>query len=47
MTIEIRQLIIRAVVPATTQPASTVNEAELVARCVRAVQRQLERRTER
>jgi hypothetical protein len=47
MTIEIRQLVIRAVVPATNQPANPVSETELVARCVRAVLRHLDRRKER
>ena len=47
MTIEIRQLVIRAVVSAPPQPASAEKDAELVARCVRAVLRQLERMKER
>lgn len=47
MTIEIRQLVIRAVVAATPPATGQVREEELVARCVRAVLRQLERRKER
>lgn len=47
MTIEIRQLIIRAVVTTPPQPSSTINEPELVARCVNAVLRQLNRMKER
>ncbi len=45
--IEIRQLVIRAVVSSTPQPTSTDKDAEIVARCVRAVLRQLERMKER
>ncbi|MFN9113239.1 MAG: DUF5908 family protein [Bacteroidota bacterium] len=50
MTIEIRQLIIRAVVsapPQLPQPPNSANEAEIVARCARAVLRQLARMKER
>lgn len=47
MTIEIRQLVIRAVVASKPPAASKVNEAELLARCVRAVLHQLDRRKER
>ena len=47
MTIEIRQLVIRAVVSSTPPAASPVNQAEIVTRCVRAVLRQLERTKER
>ncbi|MFN7898249.1 MAG: DUF5908 family protein [Synechococcaceae cyanobacterium] len=47
MTIEIRQLIIRAVVHSPTQAGGRHNEAELVARCTRAVLRQLARLKER
>jgi hypothetical protein len=47
MTIEIRQLIIRAVVPATPPPVNTSPDSELVARCTRAVLRQLERLKDR
>jgi hypothetical protein len=47
VTIEIRQLIIRAVVPAPAQPTIPVKESEIVARCVRTVLRQLERKKER
>ncbi|MFM8275894.1 MAG: DUF5908 family protein [Cyanobium sp.] len=48
MTIEIRQLVVRAVVQApASQSASTLSEAELVARCTRAVLRQLARLKER
>jgi hypothetical protein len=48
MTIELRQLIIRAVVTTAPQPdVAAVNEAELVSRCTRMVLRQLERLKER
>jgi hypothetical protein len=47
MTIEIRQLVIRAVVSGKPQAASTVREEQLVARCVRAVLQKLDRRNER
>ncbi|MFN9532300.1 MAG: DUF5908 family protein [Cyanobacteriota bacterium] len=47
MTIEIRPLVIRAVVASKPPAAREVNEADLVARCVRAVLHQLERRKER
>jgi hypothetical protein len=47
MTVEIRQLIIRAVVPAPPQIVASTNDADIVARCARLVLRQLERRTER
>lgn len=47
MTIEIRQLVIRAVVAAKPPAASAVSEERLVARCVRAVLQQLDRRQER
>ena len=48
MTIEIRQLVVRAVVQSPASPSlSTVTEAELVARCTRAVLRQLARLKER
>ena len=47
MTLEIRQLIVRAVVQSPADSASTLNEAELVARCTRAVLRQLARLKER
>jgi hypothetical protein len=47
MTIEIRQLVIRAVVTSKPDAAIKVSEADLVARCVRAVLHQLERRKER
>ena len=47
MTIEIRQLVIRAVVSDTKQASSAAREEQLVARCVRAVLHQLDRRTER
>lgn len=47
MTIEIRQLVVRAVVQSTPTTGSTVNEAELVARCTKAVLRQLARLKER
>jgi hypothetical protein len=47
MTIELRQLIIRAVVTTAPQPAAAVNEAELVSRCTRLVLRQLARLKER
>jgi hypothetical protein len=47
MTIEIRQLIIRAVVPATPPPADATTDSELVARCTRAVLRHLERLKDR
>ena len=44
MTIELRQLIIRAVVTAPTPPPpASVNEAELVSRSARLVLRQLAR----
>ncbi|MFN7678580.1 MAG: DUF5908 family protein [Cyanobacteriota bacterium] len=48
MTIEIRQLVIRAVVSTPPAPAASgVSEAELVARCVRDVLRHLDRMKER
>jgi hypothetical protein len=47
MTIEIRQLIIRAVVSPTPQADSTEKDSEIVARCARMVLRQLERMKER
>ncbi len=47
MTIEIRQLVIRAVVSAQPPAVSGVKEEQLVARCVRAVLHQLDRRKER
>ncbi|MEB3243350.1 MAG: DUF5908 family protein [Cyanobacteriota bacterium] len=47
MTIEIRQLVIRAVVQAPPQPVSPASDAEIVARCTRAVLRQLARQKER
>lgn len=47
MTVEIRQLIIRAVVPAAPQATPSSNDAEIVARCARLVLRQLARKTER
>lgn len=47
MTIELRQLIIRAVVTTAPQPTPSVNEAEIVSRCTRLVLRQLARLKER
>lgn len=47
MTIELRQLIIRAVVTAPSPPPASVNEAELVSRAARLVLRQLARLKER
>jgi hypothetical protein len=47
MPIEIRQLVIRAVVPSATQSPPGASEDELVARCVRVVLRQLDRQKER
>jgi hypothetical protein len=47
MTVEIRQLIIRAVVVAPAQDLPRSNDADLVARCARLVLRQLARRTQR
>ena len=47
MTIELRQLIIRAVVSTAPQPTAALNEAELVSRCSRLVLRQLARQKER
>lgn len=43
MTIQIRQLVIRAVVTAAPRPADLDLDSQLVARCVRAVLRQLDR----
>ncbi|MEB3362418.1 MAG: DUF5908 family protein [Synechococcaceae cyanobacterium] len=47
MTIELRQLIIRAVVTTPNHPPAPVNEAELVNRCTRLVMRKLARLKER
>jgi len=47
MTIEIRQLVIRAVVSAGPGATNPDQDSELVARCVRAVLRQLGRMKER
>ncbi|MEB3319127.1 MAG: DUF5908 family protein [Cyanobacteriota bacterium] len=47
MTIEIHQLVIRAVVSAPPAPATPVDDPEIVTRCVRAVLRQLDRNKER
>lgn len=47
MTIELRQLIIRAVVTTPPDPPVMVDEAELVNRCTRLVLRQLARLKER
>ncbi|MFN6132410.1 MAG: DUF5908 family protein [Synechococcaceae cyanobacterium] len=47
MTIELRQLIIRAVVTTPANPPTSMNEAELVSRCTRLVLRQLARLKER
>jgi hypothetical protein len=47
MSIELRQLIIRAVVTSPPPPPALVNEAELVSRCARLVLRQLSRLKDR
>jgi hypothetical protein len=47
MTIEIRQLVIRAVVSEPAPSSSTSNDSVLVDRCVRAVLRKLDQRKER
>lgn len=47
MTIELRQLIIRAVVTTPPAPTASANEAELIGRCARLVIRQLARLKER
>ena len=47
MTIELRQLVIRAVVTTPPVPPASVNEAELISRCTRLVMRHLARLKER
>ena len=47
MTIELRQLVIRAVVTTPPAPPASANEAELISRCTRLVIRQLARLKER
>ena len=47
MTVEIRQLVIRAVVSSKAQAAKPIDQSEIVDQCVRAVLRQLERTKER
>ncbi len=47
MTVEIRQLVIRAVVSDSAPAAKPIDQSEVVARCVRAVLRQLELTKER
>lgn len=47
MTIELRQLIIRAVVTTPPAPTASANEDELIGRCAQLVIRQLARLKER